>query len=72
LSWAGLENIYATSNDKSEASQQLVHRIFFPLLEKKGLVEYIGETFYRNTVQTIWKINAQEYMEDLCKYKRWT
>lgn len=70
ISWAG-DNIYATSNDSPVASQRLVHRHYFPTLEKLGIVERVREVNYRNTDQTVWKIYADRFQENLAKYPRW-
>lgn len=71
IEWAGGDNIYATSNDSHVASQRLVHRYYFPTLEKIGIVEYIKEINYRNTNQTVWKINGNKFLENLERYPRW-
>lgn len=71
IEWAGKENIYATSNDSPHASQRLVHRHYFPTLEKIGTVTKVGEVEYRGHWQTIWKINADVLYEQLAKFPRW-
>ena len=72
IDWAGRENIYATSNDSNAASQRLVHRYYFPTLEKIGIVEYVKKIHYRYTDQTVWKINANKFLENLERFERWT
>lgn len=72
ISWAGRENLYATSNLSSVASQRLVHTIYFPTLEKLGIVRPIKEVFYRGTEQTVWKINVTAFETNLSKYPRWS
>ena len=71
ISWAGKENIYATSNDSKVASQRLVHRHYFPTLAKLGIVEHVKEVNYRNTDQTVWKIHADKFLNNLERYPRW-
>jgi hypothetical protein len=71
ISWTGNDNIYATSNDSKAASQRLVHRYYFPTLEKLGIVERVKEVHYRHTDQTVWKINALKFLENLERYPRW-
>lgn len=71
IEWAGKENLYATSNDSKAASQRLVHRYYFPTLEKLGIVKKIKEINYRHTDQTIWKIDANRFIENLKLYPRW-
>lgn len=71
ISWTGKENIYATSNNSKVASQRLSHRYYFPTLEKIGVAERVKEVYYRNTDQTVWKINADRFFENLQRYPRW-
>jgi len=71
IAWAGKDNIYATSNDSKVASQRLVHRYYFPTLEKIGIVERIKEVHYRHTDQTVWKIHGDRFLENLERYPRW-
>lgn len=71
IEWTGKQNIYATSNDSEVASQRLVHRHYFPTLESLGIVERVKEVHYRYTDQTVWKINADKFLENLERYPRW-
>lgn len=71
IEWAGKENIYATSNRSEVASQRLVHNYYFPTLAKLGIVEFVTEAYYRGTEQTVWKINADKFLENLNRYPRW-
>jgi hypothetical protein len=71
IEWAGTENIYATSNENQEASQRLVHKYYFPTLLKMGIVEKIKDVDYRGVVQTVWKIDANKFLENLSKYPKW-
>jgi hypothetical protein len=71
IEWAKTHNLYATSNDSEIASQRLVHRYYFPTLEKKGIVKKIKEIEYRGLIQTVWKIDADIFLDSLSKYPRW-
>lgn len=71
ISWTGKDNIYATSNESTVASQRLVHRYYFPTLEKIGIVERVKEVHYRHTDQTVWKIYGDRFLENLERYPRW-
>ena len=70
LNWAR-GNVYATSNESKIASQRLVHRYYFPTLQEIGIVENMGEIYYRKTKQTVWKIYADRFFENLRKHPRW-
>lgn len=71
IAWTGNENIYATSNDSTVASQRLVHRHYFPTLEKLGIVEKVKQVHYRHTDQTVWRIHGDKFLENLERYPRW-
>lgn len=73
IDWVGQKGtIYATSNANKEASQSLVHRIYFPALEDIGIVQKCKEdVIYRNTKQTVWKIFPDRFFESLEKYPKW-
>jgi hypothetical protein len=71
IKWTNGGNIYATSNDSSAASQRLVHKHYFPTLERKGIVERIKDVEYRGLIQTVWKINPDKFLESLSKYPKW-
>ena len=64
IEYAGTSPIYITTNVKNDASGKMT-RIdkTFKLLEKTGLVKYVGceEVFY--TLQNIWQLNVDRYHE---------
>jgi hypothetical protein len=68
--WAGKEkNLYITSNESEVGSQKLVHRIYFPHMEKNNNVIRIKDIFYRGTIQTVWKLNTDVFIEQYRKYR---
>jgi hypothetical protein len=72
IDWAPDDaNLFITSNQSKIGSQRLVHEIFCPALEKTGILTYCGEKEYRSINQSIWKLNVDNFYEDLKKYKRW-
>tara|TARA_R110002153_G_scaffold29711_3_gene91124 strand:+ start:45625 stop:46188 length:564 start_codon:yes stop_codon:yes gene_type:complete len=71
IEWANSDKLYVTSNQNSEGSQKLVDKIYFPTLQKKGIVEKIKHIRYRNTDQVVWKINIKEFQNNLRRFKRW-
>jgi hypothetical protein len=71
IEWAGREKLYATSNTSKEASQRLVHSIYFPTLEKIGVVTRVKDVYYRHTKQTVWEINVEKFEENLTRHPRW-
>lgn len=72
ISWVGDRGpMFATSNTSKEASQRLVHTIYFPTLEKAGIVKKIKDIHYRTTDQTLWQIFPDKFKENLQRYPRW-
>ncbi len=74
IEWVnGRGRLFATSNESEEASQKLVHKYYFPTLEKLGIVSKYKENFYyRHTYQTVWEIFPQQFLKNLNKYPRWS
>lgn len=73
IEWVnGRGRIFATSNLSSEASQKLVHKYYFPTLEKLGIVsKYQENVYYRHTYQTVWEIFPDLFLKNLNKHPRW-
>ena len=72
IEWAGKDNnLYITSNENSDGSQKLVHTIFFPTLEKTGVMTRISDIHYRNTDQTVWQLNTKQFLEELAAAPKW-
>ena len=62
---------FITSNELEGGSQRLVHRIFCPALEKTGVLELWDRKMYRGTVQHFWKVNKEQFYEELDRFGRW-
>lgn len=72
IEWAGRDKrLFITSNDSEVGSQRLVHKIFFPALEKTGQVELVCEMEYRGTWQSVWQLNVNRFYEELEKHGKW-
>lgn len=73
IEWAPKDaKLYITSNNSKEASQRLVHNIYFPTLEKIGTVKKIKDVEYRGHLQTVWQLFPDVFYEQLNRYPRWT
>lgn len=74
MKWVnGRGEMYGTSNaEATKGSFKKVHTIYFPLLEKEGVVERVNDVVYRGTEQTVWKINQEQYLKKLEKTRRWS
>lgn len=71
IEWAGRENLYATSHPSDVASQRVVHQYYFPGLAEIGIMEKVKDVVYRNTYQTVWRINVDKFEANLAKFPRW-
>ena len=72
LEWVPKDsNLYITSNENAVGTQRLVHRIFCPAMEKTGQMRRITEIFYRGTLQTVWQLYPEKFLENLNKYPKW-
>jgi len=71
IEWANSDKIYATSNESKDASQRLVHKIYFPTLENMGIVKKIKMLYYRYTHQTVWQIDPDKFLKSLNQHSRW-
>jgi hypothetical protein len=72
IKWAPAQaKLYITSNESSVGTQRLVHNIFGPAMEHTGQMKKIKEMNYRGTLQTIWQLYPEKFLEELAKYKRW-
>lgn len=72
IEWAGKDkNLYITSNENSSGSQRMVHTIFFPTLEKTGVMKRVCEVYYRGTDQTVWQLNTEKFLDELSVAPKW-
>lgn len=63
--------LYSTTNMNPEAKQNQSHLIYFPLLEKMGVVDKVGDMEYRYTNQTVWKFNFNRFWELYNLFPKW-
>ena len=83
IEWVGLQGkpyggysldnkkLYITTNENEEGSQKLVHKIWAPMLAKSGCLEYVKDLNYRNTPQSIWRLNPRVFLSQLYKQRLW-
>jgi hypothetical protein len=72
INWAGIgKNYYVTTNKNTDGTQRLVHSIVAPTLESVGVYTRITDMMYRGTIQTVWRVNADVYFDQLKKVKSW-
>lgn len=72
LSWVpSSATVYITSNENDMGSQRLVHKIFAPALEKKGVMIRIKDVMYRGSLQTVWQLIPDAFFKDLNKHTIW-
>lgn len=72
LDWTPLNSrLYITTNGKETGTQKLVHKIFAPAMEATGQMSRIKDLYYRETMQTVWELHREKFLEELGKYPRW-
>lgn len=71
IEWANSDYLYSTSNESKDASQRLVHKLYFPTLVEMGIAKKIKQVYYRYTHQTVWQICPEKFIKSLNKYPRW-
>jgi hypothetical protein len=72
LSWAPKDaDLYITSNELEAGTQQRVHRIFGPLMQKQGIMEPVKKIFYRGTDQTVWRFYSDKFNKKLGSVTKW-
>jgi hypothetical protein len=72
IEWvANRGNVYVTSHDSSAASHRKVHRTYFPALAKIGTLTYIRDVMYRGSMQSVWQLHPDVFLDQLSKSKRW-
>lgn len=64
-------SLYITSNESKVGTQDRVHRIFGPAMEKLGLMKKVKDMEYRGTVQTVWNIDPDKFLQHLERFPRW-
>ena len=71
IEWVGNQDMYITTHPSEVGTQRLVHTIWGPSLEKTGVLTRAFEREYRGHVQTFWKLNAKEFLDQLGKVEQW-
>lgn len=71
IEWAKTDKLYATSNDSTVGKQNLVHTVYFPTLEKMGIVKKVKDVFYRGIDQTVWQIYPDIFYESINRFPNW-
>ena len=61
-------NMYITTHPEETGQMKKVHSLIMQLWKGMNLVERVDEINYRNSIQTVWKFNAKEFLKQLDKY----
>lgn len=71
IEWCGADsNMYISSHPSTIGTQNIVHNLYCPTLEKINTLSNAGDYLYRGHVQTFWKLNAEVFLDQLGKYPR--
>jgi len=69
IEWAGKDkNLYISSNENDTGTQKYVHRLYCPGLQKIGILEKPIELEYRGAIQSFWKMNVDEFYQQMESY----
>jgi hypothetical protein len=72
IDWAPEDaKLYITSNELEAGTQQRVHNIFGPALQRTGVMEPVKSVNYRGTDQTVWRFDQDLFLEQLDFAGRW-
>ena len=72
IEWVnGKSNMYITTHPSNVGTQRLVHNIYAPSLVKTKVLTKAFDKEYRGHIQTFWKLNPDEFLEQLNSYPRW-
>jgi hypothetical protein len=73
IEWCGRDkDLYITSNESSVGKQRAVHTIYFPTMVKSNIMTKVKDVHYRGTDQTVWKVNVDQFFNELNKYPKWS
>lgn len=59
------KNLYITTHPSKVGAMRLMHNIVLPEFEKTGMVQKIGDFYYRSSNQTFWKVFPEKYYEQI-------
>lgn len=69
IEFCGVDSeIYMTTHPENTGTMKAVHKILMKVWGDKGLVEKVDEIYYRNSLQTVWKVNGRKLLDDIKKY----
>lgn len=72
IEWAGVnKHFYGSSNSRDVGSGKMVNDIWFPRLADRGIFTWTCEVKYRGHLQNIWKLNIEEYCNQIKKVPHW-
>lgn len=60
--------MYITTSDSKKGGQRLVHKIWAPMMEDMGILEYLRPIVYRKSNHHLWKVNGSEFVKQHAKY----
>jgi len=69
IEWCGINNnMYITTHPDEVGQMKKVHTFVMRMWTKWGLVEKKDDITYRDAKQSVWKLNAKEWLYQLDKY----
>ena len=72
IEWvSGKGAMYITTHPSNVGTQRLVHNVWAPSLVKTNVLSKAFDKEYRGHTQTFWKLNSDEFLDQLSKVKSW-
>ena len=69
IEWCGADSeMYFTTHPSETGKMKAVHNIITRFWSKMGLVKRIEDIEYRNSLQTVWKVNGRMFLDQINKY----
>lgn len=69
VEWCGVDSdMYITTHPEPTGQMKSVHKLITGVWQKSGLIEYSGDFEYRGSMQSVWKLNATKFMNELDLY----
>ena len=69
IEWCGVENdMYITTHAEKTGKMSAVHRIVTNFWKNKYLIQEVEIINYRKSLQTLWKLNTQKFLNELKLY----
>ena len=60
--------LYFTTHAEDTGKMMSMHKSVTKWLEECGIINWMGDINYRGCVQSVWKVNAKKWIDDMKDY----